>query len=54
MTVISQMACIRGWAGGKGVGGWEGGGRVGGGRGGGGGGWEAEGGLTLPLRDIQQ
>ena len=30
-------------------GGWEGGGRVGGGWGGGGGGWEAEGGLHLPL-----
>ena len=42
MTVISQMACIRGWAGGRGAGG------------GGGGGWEAEGGLTLPLRDTQQ
>ena len=59
------MACIRGWAGGR-VAGGGGGGRVGGGwaggrgwvggrgRAGGGGGWEAEGGLTLPLRDTQQ
>ena len=46
MTVISQMACIRGWVGGRGAG-------VGGG-GGGGGGWEAEGGPTSPLRDTQQ
>ena len=57
------MACIRGWAVGRGVGGWEGGGRLGGGWAvgrvvggweGGGGGWEAEGGPTLPLRDTQQ
>ena len=52
MTVISQMACIRGWAGGRGAGGWRG--WVGGGWRGGGGEWEAEGGLTLPLRDTQQ
>ena len=37
MTVISQMVHIRGWVGGRGVGG-------------GGGGWEAEGGLRLPLK----
>ena len=43
MTVISQMAGIRG----SGVGG-------GWGVGGGGGRWEAEGGLRLPLRDRQQ
>ena len=56
MTVISQMACIRGWAGGVAgacIRGWAGGGAcirgwVGGG------GWEAEGGPTLPLRDTQQ
>ena len=63
MTVISQMACIRGDGrggrglgvgglfGGRGVGEWEEGGR---GAGGGGGGWEAEGRLTPPLRDTQQ
>ena len=42
MTVISQMACIKGWV----VGVWEGGAGVAGV-----GGWEAEGGLILPLRD---
>ena len=42
MTVISQMACIKGW-----MGGCEGAGA-------GGGDWEAEGGLRLSLRHRQQ
>ena len=41
MTVISRMEYIRGWAGKRG---WEGGGD----------GWEAEGGLMVPLGVIQQ